>query len=203
MKRHIKLTPLNERGWSHWIAPVLVVALVVVVGVRILTQSHALSAPATTPSVVVAPAKQRITNANNGQTITVRPGTDLVVDLSNVYWVEGTVPAGQSEASMSEWQNFSSSTPTVLSLVGKPAYTLVRSTTSADFNGTSSQTYKALSKGTTTIKASSITEFVCGRGIACPTIAKANYYSVTVHVAGKAVVSSPTCKPKPGYACPL
>lgn len=198
MKINIKLTPVDERGWTHWIAPVLVVAVIVVIGVRILTQSHALSSPA----IVVAPPKQEITNANNGQNVRVRPGTDVVVDLSSVYWAPGTPPAGQSEQSTGVWQNFSTSVPTVLSLVGNPSYSRTQSTTSAAYNLTSIQSYKALIKGRSTVKASSITTFVCGSGIACPALAHANYFSATVVVAGKPVTTTPKCTPKPGSVCP-
>jgi|GEM_PF-4057701 hypothetical protein len=198
MKKHLKRTSFDEHGWAHWIVPAVVVIMIAVIGVKVLTQSHAIS----TPAVVVAPAKQEITNSSNGKTVKVRPGIDLVVDLSNIYWAEGTPPAGKTETSMSKWQNFSSSVPTVLALQGKATYTLTKSTTSAAYNGTSTQTYRALAKGTAIVKASSISEYVCGAGIACPSLAIANYYTVTIKVAGKAVTPSPTCTPKPGYVCP-
>lgn len=200
MKRYRHIYTLSEDGWVHWLVPALVIIIVALVGLKLLTQSHAENQT----TVNTAPKTVEISNASNGTTIHLKAGTGLVVNLTSLYWPPLSPPAGHSESSTGPWQNFTSSNHFTMKIIGDPVYTRTDSTTDPGaINISSEQAYQAVWKGTSTIEAESITQRVCGAGIDCPTYAFANHFTVTVDVTGSVKGTLPGCVPQPGYACPL
>lgn len=138
------------------------------------------SPTAIAPPALTAPILLGLTNASNGQTIHVKVGQSFEVDLSNVSWSQ--VPAGQTESSQSPWTDFNSSNTAVLNLIGDTSYSSMPGSAPGSTDGSSSQSYNALSPGTSDITAQSSTNDECGPGTICPNFVMVNSFSVTIVV---------------------
>lgn len=100
---------LNEKGMAHWIVPTFVVALIAVVGVRVLAGSHAdnttldvTPAAATTSGTLEGPYLAQIDNYSNAVNSSKIPGTttatttDVVGVDDNFSQVVSVVQPGQT-----------------------------------------------------------------------------------------------------------
>jgi len=186
----MKMRKLNSQGVTHIVLPLVAIFVTVAVGTYFLVASHADTpdTTATTDATAASPTVN-LTNANNNQTLNVKLGQTVQVELSNTFWPEGSVPAGKSETTTSWWNNFASSntrvlatphTGTITKQSGK--YQKVADLGVKEVIGSSLHSFTAVGPGSATITASSETTYVCGAGVGCPALAVVNHFGVTIVV---------------------
>lgn len=137
------------------------------------------SLPATTKGGSTNAGQVMITNANNGQTINLTAGQQLVVTLIATKWLDPPA-TGKIESNQSAW-SLSSSNQSVLG-----ATSINHSTTSGSLVGEEIETttgyFSAESVGSTKVSGTSSNSPDCGPKTMCPQYIALLHYSVTVNV---------------------
>jgi FtsP/CotA-like multicopper oxidase with cupredoxin domain len=162
----------------------------------------AITATAVLGTVAAQPARADqvspiVTRANNGQTITVQVGEVVSVTLTNTYWDPSTVlPPLVRVKTTSDWTNFASSDPAVITPQGPPTYTSDPADTDGKYFDSATVVYSATRPGVATVTAVSTSRYLCGAKLNCPFTVVLNRFAVTFDVQ-PTTVTAPARLPSP------